>query len=141
MFEPVQQVHGVVARERPITLHGARGTAVGCLTRGSILPQIGAHSDSIGSQGSEGALGIGRSPGREQEVRVSDLDIRELVAEILEQPVDSIALDSNLEQLGWDSLADLNLISIADERFSITVDPKALADSETPADLAALLGG
>jgi acyl carrier protein len=70
---------------------------------------------------------------------MSAFDIRALVAEILEQPVETVSLDSDLEALGWDSLADLNLISIADERFGITVDPQALADSETPADLDALL--
>ena len=70
---------------------------------------------------------------------MSAIDVRALVAEILEQPVESIALDSDLEELGWDSLADLNLISIADERFGVVLDPQALADSETPQDLAALL--
>ena len=66
-------------------------------------------------------------------------DIRALVAEILEQPIESIALDADLEELGWDSLADLSLIAIADERYGVAIDPQALADSETPADLAELL--
>jgi acyl carrier protein len=66
-------------------------------------------------------------------------DICALVAEILEQPAGSIALDSDLEELGWDSLADLNLISIADERYGVTLSPQALADASTPEDLAALL--
>ena len=66
-------------------------------------------------------------------------DIRALVAEILEQPIDAITLDSDLEELGWDSLADLSLIAIADERYGVAIDPQALADSETPADLAELL--
>jgi acyl carrier protein len=67
------------------------------------------------------------------------LDIRSLVAEILEVPEDGIATDSNLEELGWDSLADLTFISIADERYGVVVDPQALADAETPADIAGLL--
>jgi acyl carrier protein len=67
------------------------------------------------------------------------VDVRELVAEILEEQVDSVELDSNLEMLGWDSLSDLTLISIADERFGVAIDPKALAEAETPADIAALL--
>ncbi|GAA2749647.1 acyl carrier protein [Amnibacterium kyonggiense] len=67
------------------------------------------------------------------------VDVRELVAEILEEEVGSVDLDSDLEVLGWDSLSDLTLISIADERFGVTIDPKALADAETPADIAALL--
>lgn len=67
------------------------------------------------------------------------LDVLALVAEILEVPEEGVALDTDLEELGWDSLADLTLISIADERFGVTIDPQALADAETPADIAGLL--
>ena len=67
------------------------------------------------------------------------LDIHSLIAEILEVSPEGIEFDSNLEELGWDSLADLNLISIADERYGVTIDPRALADAETPADIAGLL--
>jgi acyl carrier protein len=67
------------------------------------------------------------------------LDVLSLVAEILEVPSDGIESDSSLEELGWDSLADLTLISIADERFGVTIDPQSLADATTPADLADLL--
>lgn len=67
------------------------------------------------------------------------LDIRSLVAEILEVPVTGVEAHSDLEELGWDSLADLTLISIADERFGVALDPQALADATTPADIAGLL--
>jgi acyl carrier protein len=63
-----------------------------------------------------------------------------VVAEILEVPSGSFAESDDLETLGWDSLADLTFISIADERYGVTVDAKDLADHETPADLVALLG-
>ena len=67
------------------------------------------------------------------------LDIRSLVAEILEVPVTGVEVHSDLEELGWDSLADLTLISIADERMGVVLDPQALADATTPADIAGLL--
>jgi acyl carrier protein len=63
-----------------------------------------------------------------------------VVAEILEVSGDSFTESDDLETLGWDSLSDLNFISIADERFGITIDAKQLAEHETPADLAVLLG-
>lgn len=61
-----------------------------------------------------------------------------LVEEILEVPSGSVQLQHDLEELGWDSLADLNLISIADERHGVAIDPQALSQSRTPADLHAL---
>lgn len=62
-----------------------------------------------------------------------------LIAEILEVEPGTVNLADNLEELGWDSLADLGFISAADERFSVTVDPEALAEAESPADLWRLL--
>lgn len=63
-----------------------------------------------------------------------------VVAEILEVSGGSFTEADDLETLGWDSLSDLNFISIADERYGIMIDAKQLAEHETPADLVALLG-
>jgi acyl carrier protein len=63
-----------------------------------------------------------------------------VVAEILEVPSGSFSDADDLETLGWDSLADLTFMSIADERYGVTVEAKDLANHETPADLVALLG-
>lgn len=63
-----------------------------------------------------------------------------VVAEILEVPSGSFTDADDLETLGWDSLSDLTFMSIADERYGVTVDAKELANHETPADLVALLG-
>jgi acyl carrier protein len=62
-----------------------------------------------------------------------------VIAEILEVPSDTITESDDLETIGWDSLSDLTFISIADERYGITVDAKQLAEHETPGDLVALL--
>jgi acyl carrier protein len=62
-----------------------------------------------------------------------------LVAEILEVPADTVEIDADLEALGWDSLSDLGFIAAADERFGKSIDAEALAASETPANLYALL--
>lgn len=69
----------------------------------------------------------------------SQEDFLALVAEILEVPADTVTIDADLEGLGWDSLSDLGFISAADERFGKTIDPERLAESETPADLYALV--
>ena len=71
---------------------------------------------------------------------VSQCELNEVVAEVLEVPPDAIADGSDLEELGWDSLSNMTFISIADERYGRLVDPQALARSETPADLLRLLG-
>ncbi|BDI21646.1 acyl carrier protein [Herbiconiux sp. L3-i23] len=61
--------------------------------------------------------------------------------EILEAPGGSVAFESDLEELGWDSLSDLGFIAGVDERFGKTVDPERLAESETPNDLYTLVFG
>ncbi len=70
---------------------------------------------------------------------MSEFEIVPLVAEILELPVSEVLPLSDLEELGWDSLSNLTFLSIADERFGTTIDPKELARAETPADLGGLL--
>lgn len=70
---------------------------------------------------------------------MSDPDVLALVEEILEVPAGTVDMTSNLEDLGWDSLSNLNFISIADDRFRRTIDPERLARSQTPKDLQALL--
>ena len=66
-------------------------------------------------------------------------EVNSLVEEILEIPTRSVSSDSNLEELGWDSLSNVTFISIADERYARTVDASRLNASETPAHLLDLL--
>ena len=66
-------------------------------------------------------------------------ELNDLIAVILEIPEGSVTDDSNLEELGWDSLSDVTFISMVDERYGAHVDPRQLNRSETPTDLLALL--
>lgn len=71
---------------------------------------------------------------------MSETELVSLIEEILEAPAGSVTPDSDLEDLGWDSLSNLSFIAIADDRYGRTVDPQDLARAETPSDLAELLG-
>jgi acyl carrier protein len=71
---------------------------------------------------------------------MSDAELIALVAEVLETDAAGIAADSDLEELGWDSLSNLTFLSIADDRYGRTIDPQDLAHAETPTDLGVLLG-
>lgn len=65
----------------------------------------------------------------------------QLVADILEVDAAEIDLGGDLETLGWDSLSNISFIAEIDERVGVTVDPDALADAATVADLRALAAG
>lgn len=67
-------------------------------------------------------------------------ELNGVVAEILEIPSDEVSDDSDLEELGWDSLSNITFISIADERYRSRIDPQGLAQAETPAQLLHLFG-
>ena len=72
---------------------------------------------------------------------MSEADLIALVEEILEVQPGTVSVTDDLEELGWDSLSNLTFLSIADDRFGVTIDPKDLARAERPADLGALLTG
>ncbi len=61
----------------------------------------------------------------------------QLVAEILE--VDAVSETENLENQGWDSLANLSFIAEADMRAGIEINADELADAQTVEDLFALV--
>lgn len=71
---------------------------------------------------------------------LSQTELNQVVAEILEVPADQVHDDSDLELLGWDSLSNMTFISIADERYGSRIDTDGLAASETPAQLLRLFG-
>nr|WP_246286246.1 acyl carrier protein [Microbacterium pseudoresistens] len=60
-----------------------------------------------------------------------------LVAEILE--IEEVAENADLEDLGWDSLSNLNFIAEVDERANIAVDADKLSEARTVTDLFSLL--
>lgn len=65
----------------------------------------------------------------------------QLVADILETDVADVELTGDLDTLGWDSLSNISFIAEIDERVGVTIDPDALADATTVADLRALATG
>jgi acyl carrier protein len=62
-----------------------------------------------------------------------------LLEQILEVEPGDVELGSDLEELGWDSLSDLSFIAEVDTRWGITVEPRALSEAATPADLLAIV--
>ena len=65
----------------------------------------------------------------------------QLVADILEVDTSEVDLGGDLETLGWDSLSNISFIAEIDERVGVAVDPDALANAVTVADLRALAAG
>ena len=65
-----------------------------------------------------------------------------LFEDIVEEPPGTLSIQDNLKDRieKWDSLAALNLMALADERFGITLPPKGLASAQTIGDLVALMG-
>lgn len=63
----------------------------------------------------------------------------ELVAEILQVDPSKVALEDDLKDSGWDSLANVEFIANVDETAGIVIDADALADAKTVADLHALV--
>ena len=58
-----------------------------------------------------------------------------LISEILESDLSEFSLSSSLEDLGWDSLSTLTLISEVDGRSSLEIETQMLGNSKTLADL------
>lgn len=65
----------------------------------------------------------------------------QLVADILEIDAADVDLSGDLDTLGWDSLSNISFIAEIDERVGVTIDPDALADAATVADLRTLASG
>jgi acyl carrier protein len=62
------------------------------------------------------------------------------LADILEVDSGAVIPEVELESLGWSSLAVISFIAFADEKFSVLVQPRKLAQCKTVSDLVQLLG-
>lgn len=61
--------------------------------------------------------------------------------EIMEVEPGTLKGGEHLQDLeDWDSLKVIEFLAYADEEFSLTISPKAIAECKTVGDLAALLG-
>ncbi|GAA2929360.1 hypothetical protein GCM10010458_09770 [Microbacterium luteolum] len=63
----------------------------------------------------------------------------ELVADILQVDASQVALDDDLKDAGWDSLANVEFIANVDETVGVTVDADELSNAATVRDLHALV--
>ena len=64
------------------------------------------------------------------------------IEQIVEVPSGTLAMDSPLDSLdGWDSMAMLDFIAMADARLDATVSVALLSKCKTIADLAGLFPG
>ena len=63
----------------------------------------------------------------------------ELVKEILELDDEEVSMESNLDDLDWDSLANISFITAVDERTGKVVSPGALKECSTVGDLHSLV--
>ena len=63
------------------------------------------------------------------------------VETILESPDNSITDQSNLADIGWDSMSVVGFIAFVDSEFGTTVLPSKLQNCKSVADLIALLDG
>jgi len=62
------------------------------------------------------------------------------LAELLDREPGTIKASDALAGLGWDSMAVVGFIALADDRFGVIVDARRLANCATVQDLADLLG-
>lgn len=63
----------------------------------------------------------------------------ELIAEILEVDSDQVTFEGSLDDLDWDSLANINFIAEVDSKLHLTLDANRLAQSEKVSDLYELI--
>lgn len=68
-------------------------------------------------------------------------DFIEFVEETLEVDSGTISLTDVLDDIEWDSLANISFIAEVDTRFGVSLDSEKLAKSETVSDLLNLLTG
>ena len=65
----------------------------------------------------------------------------QFVEETLEVDSGTVALTDVLDDIEWDSLANISFIAEVDTRFGVSLDSERLAKSETVSDLLGLLTG
>lgn len=63
----------------------------------------------------------------------------ELVEEILEVKPGTVSLENSLDELDWDSLANITFIAEIDTKLNLSLDADRLANSESVADLYELI--
>ena len=62
------------------------------------------------------------------------------IEQIVNAELGSISGSESLSEIGWDSMASVMFLAMADEKFSKAIAPEELAAAKTVADLRALVG-
>lgn len=62
-----------------------------------------------------------------------------LLEDILEIDEGSLTPETDLQAVGWDSLADVSFIAAVDSQLGMTLDPNHLSQSKTVQDLLKLV--
>lgn len=70
---------------------------------------------------------------------VNDTELIALVEEILELEVGTVKLDDLLEDIEWDSLANITFIAEIDTKLNQSIEGDALNECKTVKDLGALV--
>jgi acyl carrier protein len=70
---------------------------------------------------------------------MDDISLLRMVEEISEAPPGTVTLETELERLDWDSLANLGFIAGVDSALGVTVSAELLARATTVADLGTLV--
>lgn len=71
-------------------------------------------------------------------IQMDEATFLAMVDEILEVDSGSTSMDANLDDIDWDSLANIGFIAEVDSKYGLVLDAEKLASSETVADLYAL---
>lgn len=66
-------------------------------------------------------------------------DFLHLAAEILEVDTSDVSLESNLDDIDWDSLANISFIAEIDSRLSKSVNPESLNNCAKLGDIYSLV--
>jgi acyl carrier protein len=67
--------------------------------------------------------------------------IRALIASVQRVNVDTVSLDSSLEQLGMDSLDGVNLVFMLEDEFKVSIPEQYLQSSRTIREIADRVAG
>lgn len=66
---------------------------------------------------------------------MNQIEFIQLTEETLEVDPGTLAMTDRLDEIDWDSLANISFIAEVDNRYGVTVDSELLAKSLTIADL------
>jgi len=69
-------------------------------------------------------------------------EIRQIAADVLGVPVDSVTAESSPETLeGWDSLKHINIMMAIEQAFGVEILPEEMAEIRSIGDAVRLVGG